>query len=74
MKFIKCLRKHNYDDRVGVFIYTSNTPNFYTVRDLIENKPDFKPDLLNYRVCFINATNMTINSKQVPVVVYHLGI
>lgn len=70
MKFIKCLRKHNYDDHVGVFIYTTKTSNFYTVRDILENKPD----LFSYRVHFINATNMTINSKQVPVVVYHLGI
>ena len=74
MKFIKCLRKHNYDDHVGVFIYATKTSNFYTVKDIVENKPDFKPDLLGYNVHFINATNIIINSKQVPVVVYHLGI
>lgn len=70
MKFIKCLRNHNSDDHVGVFIYTHKTFNFYTVKDIIENKPD----LFSYRVHFINVTNITINSKQVPIVVYHLGI
>ena len=70
MKFIKCLRKHNCDDRIGVFVYATKTSNFYTVKDIVENKPD----LFSYRVQFINATNMTINSKQVPVVVYHLGL
>ena len=70
MKFIKCLRKHNCDDHIGVFIYATKTSNFYTVKDIVENKPD----LFSYRVQFINATYVTINSKQIPVVVYHLGL
>lgn len=70
MKFIKCLRKHNYDDRVGVFIYATKTTNFYTIKDIVENEPM----LLSYNVHFINATYVIINSKQIPVVVYHLGL
>ena len=70
MKFIKCLRKHNCDDHIGVFIYATKTSNFYTVKDIVENKPE----LLGYKVQFINATYVINNSKQIPVVVYHLGL
>lgn len=70
MKFIKCLRKHTFADYIGIIIDANKGPRFYTVDDIIQAKPH----LLNYKVLSITAINMTIDSKQVPTVLYCLGI
>lgn len=72
MKFIKCLKKHIFaDSYIGVVVYGATKPRFYTVDELIKSKLH----LLNYRVLNINAAITTnVDGKQVPVVLYYLGI
>ena len=70
MKFIKCLRKHTFVDYIGIVIDATKGPRFYTADDIIQTKSH----LLNYKVLSITATNMTIDGKQVPAVLYYLGI
>ena len=72
MKFIKCLRKHTFaDSYIGVVVYGAKKPRFYTVDELIQSKLH----LLNYRVLGITASiTTTVDGKQVPAVLYYLGI
>ena len=72
MKFIKCLRKHNFaDSYIGVVVYGATKPRFYNVDELIKSKLY----LLNYRVLGITASiTTTVDGKQVPAVLYYLGI
>ena len=72
MKFIKCLRKHTFaGSYIGVVVYGATKPRFYTADELIRSKLH----LLNYKVLNINAAITTnIDGKQVPAVLYYLGI
>ena len=70
MKFIKCLRKHCVSDCIGIVLDATEEPRFYIASDIIKTNPN----LLNYRVSSITTTNATIDGKQVPAVLYCLGI
>lgn len=72
MKFIKCLRKHNYVDYIGVVIDATKDIEFYTVVDIVQNMPH----LFSYKVLSIRAVNgkLAISQHDTPVVVYMLGI
>lgn len=72
MKFVKCLRKHNYVDYIGVVIDATKDIEFYTVADIIENMPH----LFTYEVLNIRAVNgkLAVSQHDTPVVVYMLGI
>ena len=72
MKLIKCLRKHNYSDYIGVVIDPTKDIEFYTVVDIIENMPH----LFAYEVLNIRAVNgkLAVGQHDTPVVVYMLGI
>lgn len=72
MKFIKCLRKHNYVDYVGVVIDATKDIEFYSVIDIVENMPH----LFTYEVLNIRAVNgkLAVSQHDTPVVVYMLGI
>lgn len=72
MKFIKCLRKHTFNDSyIGVVVYGAKAPRFYTADKLIQSKLH----LLNYRVLSVTAAiTTTVDGKQVPAVLYYLGI
>ena len=51
MKFIKCLKRHNYVDYIGIVIDATKDVEFYTVTNIIQNKPN----LFNYKVTNIRA-------------------
>ena len=72
MKFIKCLRKHTFaDSYIGVVVCGAKKPRFYTTDELIHSRLY----LLNYRVLGItSAITTTVDGKQVPAVLYYLGI
>ena len=53
MKFIKCLRKHNYSAYIGVVVDTTKDIEFYTVIDIIQNMSY----LFTYKVLNIRAVN-----------------
>lgn len=69
MKLIKCLNNQCLDDYVGA-VLNYVTPHFYTVKYILQNKPN----LLKRKVVVINATIAEVNGKQCPVVLYYLGI
>ena len=72
MKFIKCLRRHNYTEHIGIVIDATKDVEFCTVIDIIQNMPN----LFNYKVTNIRAVcgKFGFSQHDVPVVVYHLGI
>jgi hypothetical protein len=72
MKLIKCLRKHNFSDYIGVVVDATKDIEFYTVIDIIENMPH----LFSYKVLNIRAVNgkLAVGQHDTPVVVYMLGI
>ena len=72
MKFIKCLKRHNYVDYIGIVIDATKDVEFYTVINIIQNKPN----LFNYKVTNIRAVcgKFGFSQHDVPVVVYYLGI
>lgn len=50
MKLIKCLRKHNLVDYIGIVIDATKDIEFYTVIDIVENMPHlFTYEVLNIR-------------------------
>ena len=80
MKFIKCLRKHNYSAYIGVVVDTTKDIEFYTVIDIIQNMSylfTYKVSyLFTYKVLNIRAVNgkLAVGQHDTPVVVYMLGI
>lgn len=72
MKLIKCLRKHNLVDYIGIVIDATKDIEFYTVIDIVENMPH----LFTYEVLNIRAVNgkLAVSQHDTPVVVYMLGI
>lgn len=72
MKLSSCLKRHSYGDYIGIVIDATKDIEFYTVADIIQNKPH----LFTYKVINIRAviTKLDISQHDTPVVVYILGI
>ena len=70
MKLIKCLNEQCLTDPVGIVDNAVKPPCFYTVDYILKNKAH----LLKRKVFAITATNTEVDGKQVPVVLYYLGI
>lgn len=70
MKLIKCLNAQCLTEPVGIVDNAVKPPCFYTVDYVLQNKPH----LLKRKVFAISAINMEVDGKQVPVVLYYLGI
>ena len=70
MKLIKCLKEQCLTDHVGIVDNAVKPPCFYTVDYILHEKAY----LLKRKVFAITATNTEVDGKQVPVVLYYLGI
>lgn len=72
MKFKSVLKRHNYVDYIGIVIDATKDVEFYTVINIIQNKPN----LFNHKVTNIRAVcgKFGFSQHDVPVVVYYLGV
>lgn len=70
MKFIKCLKEQCLTDPVGIVDNAVKAPCFYTVDYVLKNKTH----LFKRKVFAITATITEVDGKQVPAVLYYLGI
>ena len=70
MKLIKCLNAQCLTETVGIVDNVVKPPYFYTVDYILQNKPH----LLKRKVFDMSAIKKGVDDKQVPVVLYYLGI
>ena len=70
MKLIKCLNAQCLTEYIGIVDNAVKPPCFYTVEYILK----YKAHLLKRKVFAISAINTEVDGKQVPAVMYYLGI